>query len=97
MTEYNFLADLLDTFQSMDNSLKALALLIPPAFILCLIGLLLRHRAMIKAIDSGRLELDAVPVRDIYDRVEYMRSRPIAIDQGEEMYAEPLDSTPRRS
>lgn len=97
MSDYNFLSDLLHTFQSLNDGIKLVVLLVPPCFLLCAFGLLLRHRAMIKAIETGRLELDALPVREIYDRVDYLRSRPMAIDQNEVIYAEPLDPTPRRN
>src|SRR5262245_61607170 len=48
MDGYHFWADLLDTFQSAPNWIKALwvalCLLIPPGFVLALIALVLRYR-----------------------------------------------------
>lgn len=40
MEDYNFWADLLDTYQSSSDWIKALWIIIPPAFLLCLVGLL---------------------------------------------------------
>jgi hypothetical protein len=48
MTKYNFIADLLDTFQSSPDWIKALWLLIPPGFLLALIALLTRLRTGIR-------------------------------------------------
>lgn len=42
MTDYNFWADLLDTFQSSPDWIKALWLLVPPCFLLGLIVLMMR-------------------------------------------------------
>lgn len=42
MTEYNFISDFLDTFQSSPNWIKALWLLIPPGFLLGLIAMVMR-------------------------------------------------------
>ncbi|OXT02384.1 hypothetical protein B7H23_05660 [Notoacmeibacter marinus] len=44
MDDYNFRADLLDTFQSAPDAIKALMLILPLAFALGLLGLLLHHR-----------------------------------------------------
>jgi hypothetical protein len=96
MTEYNFLADLLDTFQSMDNAMKALALLIPPAFVLCLLGLLLRHRATLRAIEKGDSGQNALLLKDLYDRIEYLRSASLPVDEREPMYLEPMPTAHRR-
>ncbi|MEO0383614.1 MAG: hypothetical protein AAF234_08695 [Pseudomonadota bacterium] len=40
MESYNFLSDLLDTFQSSSEFIKALIIVTPPAFVLGLIALL---------------------------------------------------------
>lgn len=49
MDNYNIWADLLDTFQSPPDWIKALCLIVPPAFLLALAALLTRrttsHRA----------------------------------------------------
>ena len=97
MNEYNFLADLLDTFQSMDDWLKALALLIPPSFALGAAGLFLRHRATIRAIEVGRAEVFAPLAQDVFDRVDYLRSSAIPYEAGEEILAEPLVTLRRRN
>ena len=44
MEDYNVWADLLDTYQSMADWVKALWLVVPPAFLLTLIALILRYR-----------------------------------------------------
>lgn len=44
MDDYNFLADLLATFRASPDVIKALWLIIPPGFVLCLLKLLLRWR-----------------------------------------------------
>lgn len=40
MESYNFWADLLDTYQSLSDWIKALWLLVPPAFVLGLVAIL---------------------------------------------------------
>ncbi|RLQ88313.1 hypothetical protein [Notoacmeibacter ruber] len=44
MNDYNFRADLLDTFQSAPDAIKSLMLILPLAFALGLIALVLHHR-----------------------------------------------------
>lgn len=44
MNDYNFWADLLDTFQSSPDWIKALWLAMPPGFVLALIALLTRFK-----------------------------------------------------
>lgn len=44
MDEYNFWKDLLDTFQSSTDWIKALWLAIPPLFLLMLIRMIMRYR-----------------------------------------------------
>jgi hypothetical protein len=44
MDDYNFLADLLDTFQSSSDYIKTVVILTPPVFLLGIIHLLTRHR-----------------------------------------------------
>jgi hypothetical protein len=97
MSDYNFLADLLDTFQSMDDWLKALALLIPPGFALGLVGLFLRHRATIRAIEAGRTGEFMPTAHDVFDRVDYLRSSAIPFDESEDILAEPLVTLRRRN
>ena len=97
MSDYNFLADLLDTFQSMDDWLKALAQLIPPGFGLGVFGLFLRHRATIRAIEVGRAEEFAPLAQDVFDRVDYLRNTAIPYEEGEEILAEPLVTLRRRN
>ena len=44
MDDYNFLADLLDTFQSSSDYIKTVIILTPPVFVLGIVHLLTRHR-----------------------------------------------------
>lgn len=44
MDDYNFFADLLDTFQSSSDYIKTVIILVPPAFVLGVVHLLTRHR-----------------------------------------------------
>ena len=53
MEEYNFWRDLFDTFQSLSDWIKALWLIVLPAFVLGLIALILRHRVAVKAIEHA--------------------------------------------
>ena len=48
MDDYNFWADLFDTYQSTADWVKALWLIAPPAFLLGLIALILRYRIATK-------------------------------------------------
>ena len=53
MTDYNFWADLLDTFKSSPDWIKALWLTIPPGFLLALVALLMRYRIAGTANGNG--------------------------------------------
>src|SRR5262245_61217374 len=58
MDEYNFLADVLDTFQFAPNWIKALWLLIPPGFLLALTSMVMRYRIASKkagTVPDGQL------------------------------------------
>lgn len=44
MDDYHFWRDLFDTYQSLADWLKALWLVVPPAFLLGLVALILHHR-----------------------------------------------------
>ncbi len=96
MNDYNFWADLLDTFQSMDDWLKALALLIPPGFVLVVLGLFLRHRATMRAIETGRTAGFMWPAQEVFDRVDYLRNSALPFDEGEEIATSPLVAIRRR-
>ncbi|MBN9044227.1 MAG: hypothetical protein J0H18_01010 [Rhizobiales bacterium] len=54
MGDYNFWADLLDTFQTSPDWIKALWVLMPPGFLLGLVALLLRFQAAISKTDGPR-------------------------------------------
>ncbi len=56
MEDYNFWADLLDTFQSSAEWVKALWIVVPPGFVLGLIWLFFRRRVVrVDAADDGEL------------------------------------------
>jgi hypothetical protein len=56
--DYNFWKDFFDTYQSLSDVLKALWLVVPPAFLLGLIALVMRYRLAAKRAiepDTGSL------------------------------------------
>ena len=53
MQDYNFWADLLDTFQSSADWIKALWLIVPPAFLLGLIALVMLYRLVSREVGKG--------------------------------------------
>jgi len=53
MDDYHFWQDFFDTYQSLSNWTKALWLIVPPAFVLGLIALILRHRVAVKEAEHG--------------------------------------------
>ena len=55
MEDHNFWADLLDTFQSSADWIKALWLVIPPGFVLALIWLFFRRRVVRVDAHGGEL------------------------------------------
>lgn len=74
MDSYNFWQDLLDTFQSSPDWIKALWLLIPPGFVLALIGMVMCYRLGVKRSEKGldgALVYEVVPEggeqRGVYD------------------------------
>ena len=77
MDNYNFWSNLLDTFQSSPDWIKALWLIVPPAFVLALVALTLRFR-----IESRKVErrFDGELVysihRDADNRVHILRHSP---------------------
>ena len=53
MDDYNFWQDFFDTYQSLSDWTKALWLIVPPAFVLGLIALVLRHRVAVRQAENG--------------------------------------------
>lgn len=53
-TDYNFWKDLLDTYQSLTDWVKALWLIIPPVFVLGLVALLCHHRRETKRLEQNQ-------------------------------------------
>jgi hypothetical protein len=53
MEDYNFWHDVFDTYQSLSDPTKALWLIVPPAFILGLIALIMRHRVAVRQAENG--------------------------------------------
>lgn len=67
MADYNFWMDLLDTFQSSSNWIKAVWLLIPPGFLLALIAMLMRYRIASKRAEKA---LDGELIYSIHRRTD---------------------------
>ena len=53
MDDYNFWQDFFDTYQSLSDPTKALWLIVPAAFLLGLIALILRHRVAVKDSETA--------------------------------------------
>jgi hypothetical protein len=53
MDDYNFWQDFFDTYQSLSDGTKALWLIVPPAFLLGLMALVMRHRVAVKEAEHG--------------------------------------------
>jgi len=53
MDGYNFWQDFFDTYQSLSDPTKALWLIVPAAFLLGLIALILRHRVAVKDSETA--------------------------------------------
>jgi hypothetical protein len=64
MDDYNFLADLLDTFQSSSDYIKTVIILVPPAFVLGIVHLLTRHRR--RPVDRADADFFALTPVDGY-------------------------------
>ena len=78
MNDYNFWSDLLDTFQSSPDWIKALWLLIPPGFLLGLVALMLRFRIAAKQLNQGpKGELIYSIHRDIRNQLHVVSHIPV--------------------
>ncbi len=53
MEDYNFWQDFFDTDQSLSDPTKALWLIVPAAFLLGLIALIMRHRVAVKDAENA--------------------------------------------
>jgi hypothetical protein len=53
MEDYNFWQDFFDTYQSLSDPTKALWLIVPAAFVLGLIALVMRHRVAVREAEHG--------------------------------------------
>jgi hypothetical protein len=53
MEDYNFGQDFFDTYQSLSDGTKALWLIVPPAFLLGLVALVMRHRVAVRQAETG--------------------------------------------
>ncbi len=77
MDGYNFWQDFFDTYQSLSDGTKALWLIVPPAFVLGLIALILRHRVAVREIEHGmRGDLIYTIHRDANDQLHVYRHGP---------------------
>ena len=54
MEDYSFWADFFDTYQSLSDAMKALWLIVPAAFVLGVIALILRHRVALRKIETAK-------------------------------------------
>lgn len=77
MEPYNFWQDFFDTYQSLSDIMKALWLIVPPAFLLGLIALVMRHRVALKEVENG-VSGDLVYTihRDDYGELQVYRHDP---------------------
>jgi len=81
MDGYNFWQDFFDTYQSLSNGTKALWLIVPPAFVLGLIALVMRHRVAVRQAENGiRGDLVYTIHRDGDDKLHVYRHGP-ALDR----------------
>lgn len=53
MEDYSFWLDFFDTYQSLSDWMKFAWLLVPTAFVLGLVALLLRHRVAVREAEHG--------------------------------------------
>lgn len=72
MNDYNFLADLLDTFQSSSDYIKTVIILTPPMFVLGIVHLLTRHRR--RPVD--RADADFVALTPVDGHIEQTDRQP---------------------
>jgi hypothetical protein len=81
MEDYNFWQDFFDTYQSLSDGTKALWLIVPAAFVLGLIALVMRHRVAVKEAGHGlRGDLVYTIHRDGDDKLHVYRHGP-ALDR----------------
>lgn len=79
MNDYNFSSDLLDTFQSSPDWIKALWLLIPPGILLGLVALAMRFRIAARQMDHGpKGELIYSIHRDTRNQLHVVSHIPVA-------------------
>jgi hypothetical protein len=73
--DYNFWRELLDTYQSSNDWLKALWVVTPPAFVLLLIRQFLHHRRAVRKLGQGGIDgkLAYTAVRDDAGRLHLYR------------------------
>jgi len=77
MEDYNFWQDFFDTHQSLSDWTKALWLIVPPASVLGLIALVLRHRVAVRDAENGlRGDLVYTIHRDGDDKLHVYRHGP---------------------
>ncbi|VVT02573.1 hypothetical protein [Hoeflea sp. EC-HK425] len=80
MDDYNFLADLLDTFQSSSDYIKTVIILTPTVFVLGIIHLLTRHRRR----SADRADADFIALTPVDGHIEQTDRQPrLTLDQAE--------------
>ena len=81
MEDYHFWQDFFDTYQSLSDPTKALWLIVPPAFVLGLMALIMRHRVAVRQAETGlRGDLVYTIHRDGNDQLHVYRHGP-ALDR----------------
>lgn len=77
MENYSFWQDFFDTYQSLSDGMKALWLIVPPAFLLALAALVLRHRVDGRRADAARAGRLIYSIhRDEEDRLHILSHAP---------------------
>ena len=94
MTEYNFISDFLDTFQSSPDWIKALWLLIPPGFLLGLIAIVMRFSMANKQMNhSSKGELIYSVHRDAGNQLHIVRHIPLVDGNPALLMLDPLSNS----
>ncbi|MEI4481846.1 MULTISPECIES: hypothetical protein [unclassified Phyllobacterium] len=94
MTEYNFISDFLDTFQSSPDWIKALWLLIPPGFLLGLIAMAMRFSiAKTQVAPREQGELIYSVHRDAGNQLHIVRHIPLVDGNPALLMLDPLSNS----
>jgi hypothetical protein len=104
MESYNFWQDFFDTYQSLSDWMKALWLIVPPAFLLGLIALVMRYRLAAKRAiepDAGSLAYSVFSDENGILRIyTHDGADPLALERSEAVRrggSRPVAYNPKRS